>query len=150
MWCNNCIYLDKTRRQESKNGTNCFRYGCNTRIDGHICGWITQDKELKTMGCSDSNKVRVGTEFIVANRYKKQIKTFLYCGKINGRPLLYCLEEQKYRIVSTNYLRTQAGKLKDNIRVVAKSEEQFKRNKRKAKQKRRRYIEDVEENMPFI
>nr|DAK75307.1 MAG TPA: hypothetical protein [Caudoviricetes sp.] len=87
MWnCYNCIYLDKSRKQKSKNGTGCFRYGCNARIgDKFICGWISRDNELKTMGCSDCNRIKVGTSFTL-----NKTKCF-YCGSIqteNGRMYL--------------------------------------------------------------
>lgn len=62
--CAECCYLDKTRKQNSNNGTSCFCYGCNARThDKFICGWIRNDNELKTMGCSDCNKIKVGTSF---------------------------------------------------------------------------------------
>ena len=84
--CAECCYLDKTRKQDSKNGTSCFRYGCNARIrDKFICGWIRNDKELKTMGCSDCNKIKVGTNFLLNG-----INCF-YCGSIqteNGKRYL--------------------------------------------------------------
>ena len=151
MWCAECIFLDKARKKESENGTSCFRYGCNARMkDGYICGWIREDKELKTMGCSFCNRLKVGTKFVVNSRFSNKSKRFLYCGKIQGRPLLYCYEEQKCRTVAKDYLRAQTEKIKTNISIVKQNEIQFESSRRKAKQRRRRYIEDVEENMPFI
>nr|DAH44186.1 MAG TPA: hypothetical protein [Caudoviricetes sp.] len=39
--CAECCYLDKTRTQNSNNGTRCFRYGCNARVyDKFICGGL--------------------------------------------------------------------------------------------------------------
>lgn len=149
MWCNDCIFLNKSKKQMSENGTSCFRYGCDTRIDEYICGWITEDKELKTMGCSCSNKLKIGHELVVRNRAKGTKKTFIYCGKIDGNPLLYCSAERKYRIVSVNCLRTQKGKIKENIRIEPKDKEQFEKNRKKAKMLKRWYLEDLEENTPF-
>lgn len=84
--CAECCYLDKTRKQNSNNGTSCFRYGCNARIhDKFICGWIRNDKELKTMGCSDCNKIKVGTSFLLNGT------NCFYCGSIqtkNGKRYL--------------------------------------------------------------
>lgn len=84
--CAECCYLDKTRKQNSNNGTSCFRYGCNARTyDKFICVWIRNDNELKTMGCSDCNKIKVGTSFTL-----NKTKCF-YCGSIqtkNGRMYL--------------------------------------------------------------
>lgn len=84
--CKDCIYLDKTRKQNGFNNSDCFRYGCNARIvDKFICGWILKDSELKTMGCNDCNRIKVGTSFTL-----NKTKCF-YCGSIqtkNGRMYL--------------------------------------------------------------
>lgn len=84
--CAECCYLDKTRKQNSNNGTSCFRYGCNARTyDKFICGWIRNDNELKTMGCSDCNKIKVGTSFLLNGT------NCFYCGSIqtkNGKRYL--------------------------------------------------------------
>ena len=84
--CAECCYLDKTRKQDGNNGTGCFRYGCKARIrDKFICGWIRSDNELKTMCCSDCNRIKVGTSFTL-----NKTKCF-YCGSIqtkNGRMYL--------------------------------------------------------------
>lgn len=84
--CKDCVYLDKTRKQNGFNNSDCFRYGCNARIvDKFICGWISKDSELKTMGCSDCNRIKVGTSFTL-----NKTKCF-YCGSIqtkNGRMYL--------------------------------------------------------------
>lgn len=84
--CAECCYLDKIRKQNSNNGTSCFRYGCNARTyDKFICGWIRNDNELKTMGCSDCNKIKVGTSFLLNGT------NCFYCGSIqtkNGKRYL--------------------------------------------------------------
>lgn len=84
--CQNCVYLDKTRKQNGFNNSGCFRYGCNARVyDKFICGWISKDSELKKMGCSDCNRIKVGTSFTF-----NKTKCF-YCGSIqtkNGRMYL--------------------------------------------------------------
>lgn len=84
--CKDCVYLDKTRKQNGFNNSGCFRYGCNARIvDKFICGWISKDSELKKMGCSDCNRIKVGTSFTL-----NKTKCF-YCGSIqtkNGRMYL--------------------------------------------------------------
>lgn len=84
--CKDCVYLDKTRKQNGFNNSGCFRYGCNARIrDKFICGWIRSDNELKTMSCSDCNRIKVGTSFTI-----NKTKCF-YCGSIqteNGRMYL--------------------------------------------------------------
>lgn len=84
--CAECCYLDKTRKQGGNNGTGCFRYGCKARIrEKFICGWVSNDNELKTTGCSDCNRIKVGTSFTL-----NKTKCF-YCGSIqtkNGRMYL--------------------------------------------------------------
>lgn len=84
--CKDCVYLDKTRKQNGFNNSGCFRYGCNARIrDKFICGWIRSDNELKTMCCSYFNRIKVGTSFTL-----NKTKCF-YCGSIqtkNGRMYL--------------------------------------------------------------
>ena len=84
--CAECCYLDKTRKQDGNNGTGCFRYGCKARIrEKFICGWVSNDNKLKTMGCSDCNRIKVGTSFTL-----NKTKCF-YCGSIqtkNGRMYL--------------------------------------------------------------
>jgi len=50
--CNECGNLDKTKRKVH----NGYIYGCKGRKCGYICGWISKDTELKTMGCSDFTK----------------------------------------------------------------------------------------------
>lgn len=148
--CANCIYLDKTRRKEVNNGTGCYRYGCNLRFsDGYVCGWIRKDGELKTQGCSDCNKIRVGTKIKVKSRFADCEKTFLYCGKYIGKPLLYCMEERKMRIQPFDCLRTQTGKLKTNIEVIRQEKEEFEKSIKMAKMLKRRYIEDEQEALPF-
>lgn len=109
--CHSCIYLDKGRKQTSKNGTNCFRYGCNARLkDSYICGWIQKDNELKTMGCSDSNILHFGTEFTVG------VYQILYLGSYNGKRILYNLNTKKHKLVDTEWLKKQKGK----IRIITK------------------------------
>lgn len=149
MWCNDCIYLDKNRRQESENGTSCFRYGCNTRIDGYICGWIREDKELKTMGCSDSNKVRVGTAFLLDG------VQCLYCGSLrNGKTKKYlvynastyvnngyCVDGVKQDWLSKNLKR---------IKILKQTEEQFIVNKKRAEFYKRSFKENEKEILPFF
>ena len=53
--CNDCQYLDKSRRKFDDTGY-CFIYGCNYRKNGLIVGWIIANEnettELKNMGCS--------------------------------------------------------------------------------------------------
>lgn len=49
--CFECKYLDRSRKLNSRE-THSKRYGCNSRCEGYICGWIIREKELSEMGCS--------------------------------------------------------------------------------------------------
>lgn len=105
--CYNCIYLDKSRKQTGKNGTGCFRYGCNARLtDSYICGYMGKDNELKTMGCSNSNILHFGTEFTVG------IYQILYLGSYNGKRILYNLNTKKHKFVDNEWLKKQKGKIR--------------------------------------
>lgn len=58
--CIDCVFLDKSRKQESSNGIS-FRYGCNNRgSDNYIPGWCRDDKDLKNshLGCSDWREIK--------------------------------------------------------------------------------------------
>lgn len=148
--CYNCIYLDKSRKQKSENVTNCFRYGCNQRVkDCFICGWIRKDNELKTMGCSNSNKVRVGTAFLLDG------VQYLYCGSLrNGKTKKYlvynastyvnngyCVDSVKQDWFSKNLKR---------IKILKQTEEQFIVNKKRAKFYKRSFKENEKEILPFF
>ena len=50
--CFACRILNKSRKEVPESGF-CYRYGCDCEKRSYICGWICNDNELKTMGCSD-------------------------------------------------------------------------------------------------
>lgn len=99
--CADCCYLDKTRKQGGNNGTGCFRYGCNARIrDKFICGWIRRDKELKTMGCSDCNKLYYGTVFQI----KESPYKYIYLGKVEGKRCLHNISKKETEYVTDEWI----------------------------------------------
>ena len=144
--CAECCYLDKTRKQNSNNGTSCFSYGCNARIhDKFICGWIRNDKELKTMGCSDCNKIKVGTSFLLngANCF--------YCGSIqtkNGKRYLvynastYISNGFYVDVVEQNWFSEH---IKDIV-IEYQTKEQIEALKQTARFYKKRIIKREEEN----
>lgn len=148
--CYSCVYLDKTRRKEGNNGTGCYMYGCNQRFsDGYVCGWIRKDNELKTQGCSESNKIKVGIEFLLNETH------CIYCGKIRNK------EQERYLIynastyVSNGYCvdgveEEWFRKNRDKIQIIKQTEEQFKESKNIAKLYKRRYIEIEEIKEEFL
>lgn len=81
--CAECCYLNKAEKEESI--LNQYRYRCMFSRRDYIVGSIQKDSELKTMGCSDCNRIEVGTSFLLNG-----IQCF-YCGSVqteNGRRYL--------------------------------------------------------------
>lgn len=144
--CYDCIYLDKSRKEKSENGTDSFRYGCNSETKNcFICGWILKDNELKTMGCSRSNKIRVGTIFLLDGT------NCLYCGSLNNGKTKRYLVYNASTYVSNGYCVDSVEQnwiLKNlkKIKFLKQTEEQFNGNKKRAKFYKRRFIEMEKEN----
>ena len=83
MGCAECCYLNKAEKEE--NILNRYRYRCMFSRRDYIVGSIQKDSELKIMGCSDCNRIEVGTSFLLNG-----IQCF-YCGSVqieNGRRYL--------------------------------------------------------------
>ena len=81
--CAECCYLNKAEKEKSV--LNRYRYRCMFSRRDYIVGSIQKDSELKTMGCSDCNRIEVGTSFLLNG-----IQCF-YCGSVqteNGRRYL--------------------------------------------------------------
>lgn len=151
--CDSCIFLDKSRKQISDNGF-CYRYGCNSRMkDRFICGWLVNgrnDRELRTMGCSDRNKLKVGMKFNIKSRFDENKKeSWLYCGKVNGRYLCYKVDTNLYvyKLFDKGQFRGQTGKLISTFEIIEQNETQFEASKRVAKKRRRKYIEKNGKNI---
>lgn len=136
--CASCVFLDKENKIDEE---FCYSYGCLRTPRKRIVGWMHSDSELKTMGCSDWCKLPVGAKFIIKSLFTDKQETYLYCGMVDGKPLLYGKIERKYRIVSKDCLRAQTGALKTNVKIVQQNETQFEASKRVAKKRRKRYIE---------
>lgn len=75
--CAECCYLNKAEKEE--NILNRYRYRCMFSRRDYIVGSIQKDSELKTMGCSDCNRIEVGTSFTL-----NKTKCF-YCGSIKTK-----------------------------------------------------------------
>lgn len=142
--CASCVFLNEENKTEE---LNCYTYECLRTPRQHVVGWMHSDNELKTMGCSDWCKLEVGTKFIIKSLFIDKSETYLYCGKVNGKPLLYGRAEQKYRTVSCDCLRTPTGILKTNVKIVPQNETQFEASKRVAKKRRRKYNEKNGKNI---
>lgn len=80
MWkmsCAECCYLDKSKKEMGKYGSHI--YGCKSINRNSVVGYIKKDSELKTMGCSYCNKIKVGTSFTL-----NKTECF-YCGSIKTK-----------------------------------------------------------------
>lgn len=78
MSCAECCHLRKDKKEETKEN-KFYRYGCSNTAYGYIIGWISKDSELKTMGCSNCNRIEIGTSFTF-----NKTKCF-YCGSIQTK-----------------------------------------------------------------
>lgn len=82
--CAECCYLNKNEKIE-ESMVNRYKYKCMFNRREYIVGCVRKDSELKTMGCNDCNRIKVGTSFTL-----NKTKCF-YCGSIqtkNGRMYL--------------------------------------------------------------
>lgn len=144
--CAECCYLDKTRKQNSNNGTSCFRYGCNARThDKFICGWIRNDNELKTIGCSDCNKIKVGTSFLFNGT------NCFYCGSIQTKKWKRYLVYNASTYVSNGFYVdvVEQNWFSEHIKDIVieyQTKEQIKALKQTARLYKKRIIKREEEN----
>lgn len=76
--CAECCYLNKNEKIE-EGIVNCYKYKCMSSRREYIIGCIRKDSELKKMGCSDCNRIKVGTSFTL-----NKTKCF-YCGSIQTK-----------------------------------------------------------------
>lgn len=139
--CAECIFLNK---QNKIDGGNCYSYGCLKVPRTQIVGWMHSDNELKTMGCSDCNKITPGDIFVIKSRFDDtERETWLYCGKINNKYLIKKLKTKLYvyQIVEREHFRGQTGKLVSTFEIIEQTEQQKEFHKRLAKNVKRRYME---------
>lgn len=142
--CAECCYLDKTRKQYGNNGTGCFRYGCNAIIrDKFICGWIRTDNELKTMGCSDCNRIKVGTMFKLKS--EEHVYTILYCGKVGNEYLLYNQNLKTFKLVKRTWFSEHIKRIQfcecNDTKMNTKADK-IRFRKKLAKARKERYIRE--------
>lgn len=141
--CAECCYLNKAEKEE--NILNRYRYRCMFSRRDYIVGSIKKDSELKTMGCSDCNRIEVGTSFLLDG-----IQCF-YCGSVqteNGkRYLVYnastYVENGFYvDVVEQNWFSEH---IKDIV-IERQTEEQIEALKQTARRYKKRVIKREEEN----
>ena len=138
--CASCVFLNKENKTEEP---NCYTYECLRTPRQHVVGWMHSDNELKTMGCSNWCKLKVGTKFRIKSRFDDNKKeSWLYCGKVDGRYLIYKQDTKffVYQLVSKDFFRGQTGAIKSIFEIIKQNETQFEASKRIAKERRKRYI----------
>ena len=80
--CKSCIHLDRGRTEQK--GEN-KKYGCNrTGGNGCVVGWVTNDNELKWMGCSNYNRLFPGDVLEVETKVGTVLQ-YLFCGTVGKR-----------------------------------------------------------------
>ena len=95
--CNSCIFLCKDNKKDIlESGHYC--YECNKCENGRTVGYMKSDSELKTMGCSEYNRLKFGDCFCLNKRYQ-----VFYLGVIKGKRLLYNLDLKVYKLVKDNW-----------------------------------------------
>lgn len=142
--CAECCYLNKNKKEQTKE-QKFYRYGCSNNLSGYIVGSIQKDSELKTMGCSDCNRIKVGTGFTL-----NKTKCF-YCGSIKtkcGRRYLvynastYVQNGFYVDVVEQNWFSEH---IKDIV-IEYQTKEQIEALKQTARLYKKRVIKREEEN----
>lgn len=142
--CAECCYLNKNKKEQTKE-QKFYRYGCSKNLNGYIIGWISKDSELKTMGCSDCNRIEAGTRFTL-----NKTKCF-YCGSIKtkyGRKYLvynastYVQNGFYVDVVEQNWF----SKHVKDIVIEHQTEKQIEAQKQTARWYKKRVIKREEEN----
>lgn len=137
--CAECCYLNKNKKEQTKE-QKFYRYGCSNNLRGYIIGWISKDSELKTMGCSDCNRVEIGTLFKLKS--EEHVYTILYCGKVNNQYLLYNQNLKTFKLVKRTWFSEH---IKDIV-IEHQTEKQIEAQKQTARLYKRRVIKREEEN----
>lgn len=139
--CAECCYLNKAEKEE--NILNRYRYRCMFSRRDYIVGSIQKDSELKTMGCSDCNRVEIGTLFKLKS--EEHVYTILYCGKVGNEYLLYNQNLKTFKLVKGTWLSEHIKRIQfcgcNDTKMVTK-ENKIRFRKKLAKNKKERYIRE--------
>lgn len=140
--CAECCHLRKDKKEETKEN-KFYRYGCSNTAYGYIIGWISKDSELKTMGCSDCNRIEIGTLFKLIS--ETHTYTILYCGKVNGKYLLYNQNLKTFKLVKKEWLSEHIKRIQFcecNDTKMNTKQDKIRFRKKVAKAKKERYIRE--------
>lgn len=139
--CAECCYLNKAEKEE--NILNRYRYRCMFSRRDYIVGSIQKDSELKTMGCSDCNRVEIGTLFKLKS--EEHVYTILYCGKVNNQYLLYNQNLKTFKLVKGTWLSEHMKRIQfcecNDTKMVTK-QDKIRFRKKFAKVKKERYMRE--------
>lgn len=141
MSCAECCYLNKAEKEESV--LNRYRYKCMFSRRDYIVGSIKKDRELKTMGCSDCNRIEIGTLFKLKS--EEHVYTILYCGKVNNKYLLYNQNFKTFKLVEKEWLSKHINRIQFcecNDTKMNTREDKIRFRKKIAKAKKERYIRE--------
>jgi hypothetical protein len=139
--CAECCYLNKAEKEE--NILNRYRYRCMFSRRDYIVGSIQKDSELKTMGCSDCNRIEAGTLFKLKS--EEHVYTILYCGKVGNGYLLYNQNLKTFKLVKNTWISEHIKRIQfcecNDTKMVTK-EDKIEFRKKLAKDKKERYIRE--------
>lgn len=139
--CAECCYLNKAEKEE--NILNRYRYRCMFSRRDYIVGSIQKDSELKTMGCSDCNRIEAGTLF----KLKSETSTYtiLYCGKVGNKYLLYNQNFKTFKLVKSTWISEHIKRIQFcecNDTKMNTKQDKIEFRKKLAKAKKERYIRE--------
>ncbi len=141
MSCAECCYLNKAEKEE--NILNQYRYRCMFSRRDYIVGSIRKDSELKTMGCSDCNRIEAGTLFKLKS--EEHTYTILYCGKVGNEYLLYNQNLKTFKLVKSTWISEHIKRIQFcecNDTKMNTREDKIEFRKKIAKAKKERYIRE--------
>lgn len=142
--CASCIHLQKQEYTQSGN-TDAKLYGCSSQQrNGNVVGWCSKESELKYQSGSCCNILRVGDKIRKKSRFNEQSITYLYCGRIGTKYLLYS-GKFNTKLVERDYFRTQMGALDNTLSVVKQNQVQLEASRSMAKKRRKMFIEKYAE-----
>lgn len=139
--CAECCYLNKAEKEKSV--LNRYRYRCMFSRRDYIVGSIKNDSELKTMGCSDCNRIEAGTLFKLKS--EEHVYTILYCGKVGNEYLLYNQNLKTFKLVKSTWISEHIKRIQFcecNDTKMNTKEDKIRFRKKLAKAKKERYIRE--------
>lgn len=139
--CAECCYLNKAEKEE--NILNQYRYRCMFSRRDYIIGSIKKDSELKTVGCSDCNRIEAGTLFKLKS--EEHVYTILYCGKVGNEYLLYNQNLKTFKLAKRTWFSEHIKRIQFcecNDTKMTTKEDKIEFRKKLAKAKKERYIRE--------